>query len=141
MADLGLKVFDKTVHETNMWLQEIADAMDYPDRQVAYHALRGVLFTLRDRLVLEEAVHLAMQLPMLIRGVYFEGYQPGSKPETYDREEFTQRVAHELEQAGGADPEAAIRGVFGVLERHISEGETQQVVDMLPNDLKVLWPK
>ena len=141
MPELGLDILDRTVHETNTWLQEVQDAINYPDRQMAYHALRGVLFTLRDRLVLEEAVHLAMQLPVLIRGVYFEGYQPGSKPETFGRDEFVARVAHELDQAGGADPEAAVRGVFEVLDRHISEGEAQQVVDMLPDDMKTFWPE
>lgn len=49
--------------------------MGPPDRQMAYHALRGVLFTLRDRLTVEEAAHFASQLPLLIRGIFYEGYR------------------------------------------------------------------
>lgn len=141
MPDLGLPLIDKTVHETNTWLSEIAEAMDHPDPQVAYHALRGVLFALRDRLVMDEAMDLAAQLPTLIRGIYFEGYKPSGKPAQYGREEFIQRVMEHLQQVGGADPEAAMRAVFQVLHDHISEGEAHHVVDMLPDDLKDAWPE
>lgn len=65
-------MFDSTVHEMNSWLKEISTEMEHPDRQIAYHALRGVLFALRDRLTVEEAVDLASQMPALVRGVYFE---------------------------------------------------------------------
>ena len=49
MSATGLEVFDKTLQTTNTWLKEIGDHIG-PDRQRCYHALRAVLFTLRDRL-------------------------------------------------------------------------------------------
>lgn len=141
MPELGLDIFDKTIHETNTWLGEIAEAMNHPDRQVAYHALRGVLSALRDRLPIEEAHHLAAQLPTLIRGVYFEGYRPANKPIKYKQEEFIEHVSEQLQPAGGANPEAATRAVFEVLSRHVSEGQERQVRDMLPENLRALWPQ
>jgi uncharacterized protein (DUF2267 family) len=141
MPELGLPILDRTVNDTNVWLRDISEAMNHPDRQVAYHALRGVLFALRDRLVIDEALHLASQLPLLIRGIYFEGYSASGKPEDYDREGFVERVARELQQAGGADPEAAVRAVFDVLTRHIDEGEARHTREMLPKKLQTLWPQ
>lgn len=141
MAQTGLKVFDRTLQETHTWLKQISEEMNHPDKQMAYHALRGVLQTLRDRLMPEEAVKLSAQLPMLIRGMYFEGYKVAQAPVKYDRQEFVERVEHELEQAGGADPEQAVRAVFGVMSRHVSPGQAEQARNMLPKQLQALWPE
>ena len=141
MPELGLRLFDRTVHEANTWLEEISEEMNHPDKQMAYHALRGVLFTLRDRLDPHEALDLAAQLPVLIRGIYFEGYKLADKPLTFrDREAFLQRVSAELEDAGHANPEEATRAVFTVLNRHIDEGEARHTREMLPQDIRALWP-
>lgn len=133
---------NRTIHATNNWLSEIADEMSIPDAQVAYHALRGVLFATRDRLTVEEAMDLAAQLPALVRGVYFEGYQPSDKPLTYrDRDTFLERVNEELQVTNGQNPEAATRAVFAVLNKHISPGEIEDVRRMLPEKIRTLWPE
>lgn len=141
MAQTGLNIFDRTLQETNTWLGEISEAMNFPDRQMAYHALRGVLFTLRDRLPPEEAVKLSQQLPVLVRGIYFEGYKMSKTPIKYNREEFIEQVGSELNQAGGANPENAARAVLQVLSRHISQGEAEQVRNALPKHIQTLWPE
>lgn len=141
MAQKGIDAFDRTLQVTNTWLAEISNEMNHPDRQVAYHALRGVLFAIRDRLVPEEAMHLAAQLPLLVRGVFFEGYRLSGKPESFNRDAFIARVNEELQQAGGANPSDATRAVFAVLSSHLSEGQVEQVHDMLPEDLRALWPE
>ena len=140
MAELGLDVMDRTVHDTNVWLKEISEEMGHPDRQMAYHALRGVLFTLRDRLTVEEAAHFASQLPLLVRGIFYEGYKVSGKPEKYrDRDEWLKRVSRELEQTGGQNPENATMAVFSVISRHVTEGEVDQVREMLPFDIRAMW--
>lgn len=142
MAELGLDVIDRTVHDTNVWLKEISEEMGHPDRQMAYHALRGVLFTLRDRLTPEEASQFAAQLPLLIRGIFYEGYRPANKPEKFrDRDEWLSRVNHELDQTGGQNPENATKAVFRVINRHITEGERDDVRHMLPKDIRQMWPE
>ena len=75
MSATGLDVFDKTLQTTNIWLNEIMDEMG-PDRQIAWKALSTVLHKLRDRLPVEAAAHLGAQLPLLVRGVYYDQYQP-----------------------------------------------------------------
>lgn len=139
MADTGLTGFDRTIQETNVWLRDIGQAMHDTRRNVAYHALRGVLFALRDRLTVNEVFDFSAQLPMLIRGIFFEGYKPTDKPEKYHREEFLKRVSKELVQAGGANAEAASRAVLAVVQQHVSEGEVAKLHHALPKDLRALW--
>ena len=76
MSTTGLDVFDKTLQTTNIWLDEIMDVVG-PDRGVAWHVLGAVLRTLRDRLPLGLAAHLGAQLPLLVRGTYYDQFQPG----------------------------------------------------------------
>jgi uncharacterized protein (DUF2267 family) len=136
MATKNVTFLEKSVNETHTWLKEIAQEMDYPDEQMAYHALRGVLFALRDRIPIEENCHLASQLPTVIRGIYFDGYHPAHKPEKYrSKDEFLSRVNQELQQVGGEDPDHAAKAVFRVLSRHVSEGEVNQVRQSLPFDI------
>jgi len=59
------------------------------------------------------------------------------------KEEFLAHVARALKTPSGpaVDPEAAARAVFGVLAKKVSEGELQDVLGLLPKELKELWPK
>lgn len=135
-----IRSFESTLQETYSWLGEISDEMGDPRRPIAYHALRGVLFALRDRLPVDDALALAAQLPMLIRGVFFEGYRASGKPEKFDREAFLERVGKELQAAGGANPVVATRAVLAVLERHLAGGEITKVRAALPRAFSNLWP-
>ena len=83
MSSTGLEVFDETVHKTNIWLKEIAQVLG-PDRHRAYNALRAVLHCLRDRLTVDEAAQLGDQLPMLVRGIYYEAWHPAQAGEDPD---------------------------------------------------------
>jgi uncharacterized protein (DUF2267 family) len=140
MSATGLAVFDETLHKTNTWLKEIAEELGC-DRHRAYQALRGVLHCLRDRLTIEEAAHLGDQLPMLVRGFYYEAWRPVGKPEKIrSREDFLDWVAENIPHSP-IDPEDATRAVFQVLERHVTWGEIHDVIDELPQGIRALWPQ
>ncbi len=140
MATTGLEVFDKTLQTTHIWLNEIGEHIG-PDKQRCYHALRGVLFALRDRLTVEEAFHLSAELPMLIRGIFWESYHAADKPERFrSRDEFLEKVNHELSQIAPMNAEEATRAVFHVLERHIPQGELDDVKHMLPEHVRDMFP-
>src|SRR5262245_28249278 len=115
MSTTGLEVFDTTVHKTNQWLKEIMEELGTEDRKKAYVALRATLQALRDRLTVEAAAELGAQLPMLIRGVYFEGWSPKVNPvRARHREDFLLMV-HARVSNGDFDLEEGVRAVFTVL--------------------------
>ena len=139
MSATGLDVFDKTLQTTNIWLNEINERIG-PDRQVAWKVLSTVLHKLRDRLPVELAAHLGAQLPLLVRGVYYDQFEPARMPaECRTPEEFTAEVAEWLNDIRPVDPEEAIAAVFGVLNRHLSDGQVAKVRGALPKGLKMVW--
>ena len=80
MSATGLEVFDKTVQTTNTWLKEIMEFTG-PDRRRAYRVLAAVLHALRDRLTVDEVAQLGAQLPILVRGLYYDQWHhPSGKP-------------------------------------------------------------
>ena len=81
MSTTGLKTFDSTVQLTNAWLNELAEDQGGRDHSRAYQALRAVLQALRDRLTVEEVAALGAQLPLLVRGFYYEGWHPSGIPQ------------------------------------------------------------
>jgi uncharacterized protein (DUF2267 family) len=140
MSATGLEVFDKTLQTTNLWLKEVAEAIG-PDRKRAWHVLGAVLRALRDRLTLEEAAHLGAELPLLVRGLYYDQWRPAAQPVlARKREEFLALVASGLADIGPTDPAAATQAVFGVLERHVAAGEIAKVRNSLPAEIRSLWP-
>jgi uncharacterized protein (DUF2267 family) len=137
----GLTAFDSAVQVTNAWIKELAEDLGDPDdRYRAYHALRAVLHALRDRLTVEETSDLAAQLPMLVRGFYFEGWRPAGKPL---RERTRQRFLSHIEAAFpddiDTDPADVTRAVFKLLSRHVSPGEIADVKGNLPEEIRALW--
>lgn len=142
MSDTQVSALDHTVQLTNVWLKCLAEDHKLGDRPHAYSALRAVLHALRDRLTPEQALHLGAQLPMLVRGLYFEGYRLADKPDVQRRvEQFEERIARELPPGFPADAATAARAVFAVMWRELDFNETAKVVSDLPMPLRELWPE
>ncbi|MFP5329096.1 MAG: DUF2267 domain-containing protein [Alphaproteobacteria bacterium] len=139
MSATGLDVFDKTLETTHIWLNEICADLG-PDKQVAWKVLSTVLHKLRDRLPIGLAAHLGAQLPLLVRGVYYDQFEPSKLPtECNSRDEFVAEVAEWLSDTRPVDPDLAIRSVFRVLSRHVSEGQIAKVREALPRSLRDSW--
>jgi uncharacterized protein (DUF2267 family) len=139
MSATGLPVFDKTLQTTNIWLDEIMARLG-PDRQVAWKVLSTVLHKLRDRLPVEAAAHLGAQLPLLVRGAYYDQFEPARQPsDCRTREEFVAEVAEWLADTRPVDPEAAIAAVFAVLTRHIDAGQMAKTMSVLPDPVRQMW--
>jgi uncharacterized protein (DUF2267 family) len=134
-----IDVFERTTHVTNRWLVELGEELGEPDRQSAYRQMRAVLHAVRDRLTVEESAQLADQLPVLVRGVFYEGWRPSRTPESYhDADELLRRVAMEAHLAGETEASYAVAAVWRVLCRHVSEGELTDVRGVLPEPVRRL---
>jgi uncharacterized protein (DUF2267 family) len=137
----GLDVFDTTLKETNLWLKELMERLGTYDRHHAYSTLRAVLHALRDRIGPENAAHLSAQLPMLVRGIFYEGWDPTGKPTKERHEvEFIAHVGRELPRADEGEVEDGICAVFGLLAQKLDFGEAIKVAGVLPKELRELWP-
>jgi len=78
---------------------------------------------------------------MLIRGFYYEGWDPSGKPlKERHLESFLARICGELPGDARIDPEAIARAVFAVLARRVSEGEIDDIRHVLPPELRDLLP-
>lgn len=142
MSDTGLSVFSTTVEKSNLVLKEIEEAYGWPPerRQQAYDALRTVLHALRDRLTVEEAADLGAQLPMLVRGLYYEGWKPSKVPVKMSKEEFVDRVRSEFTYDVEGGIETLVKTVLHALRRYVTEGEWDEVRSSMPKDLRTLVP-
>jgi uncharacterized protein (DUF2267 family) len=140
MSATGLDVFDTTLHKTNSWLNDLMQVLGWQDRHKAYMALKTTLHALRDRLTVEEVAQLGAQLPMLIRGVYYEGWDPTGKPlRIRHKEQFLARIEEEFRGNDRIDPERVARAVFTVLANRVTEGEIEDVKHVLPAEIRHLW--
>ena len=139
MSANGLEVFDKTIQTTNSWLNEITEVLG-PDRQLAWKVPSTVLHKLRDRLPVDVAAHLGAQLPLLVRGVYYDQFQPAKQPSSCrDLDEFVAEVQEWLTDVRPVNAKDAVDAVFAILSRHVPEGQLVIVRDSLPGSIRDRW--
>jgi len=140
MSVNGLEVFDTTVQKTLSWLKDIMEELHWEDRHRAYLALSGCLHQVRDRLSLDEVAHLGAQLPMLVRGIYYEGWDPTDNPSRErTAEEFAAGLIDYFPQEGRQDYERVMSACLRVMSRHVDPGITRHVRGALPRSIADLW--
>jgi uncharacterized protein (DUF2267 family) len=139
MSATGLDVFDKTVQTTNVWLNEIMEAIG-PDRRVAWKVLSVVLHKIRDRVPVELSAHLGAELPLLVRGVYYDQFEPAKQPtECRNFQEFAAEVSEWLGDTRPVNARDAIHAVFATLSRHVPAGQIRKIQHALPSDIRASW--
>ncbi|SCK43678.1 DUF2267 domain-containing protein [Streptomyces sp. WMMB 322] len=129
--------FEHAIHSANIWLKDVSDALGTEDRHLAHRVLRTWLHTLRDRLTVDGAAHFAAQLPELLRGVYYDGWDPSVVPVKYDRAAYVDRFVREA-KVGTDDVPHMAPAVTGVVRRHVSPGLLETVLEQLPHDVRAL---
>jgi uncharacterized protein (DUF2267 family) len=133
-----VRAFAQSVQVADRWVADLARALEL-DNDEAYRVLRAVLHALRDRIPHDESAQLAAQLPLIVRGAYYEGWRPSSTPETYHGvEPFLRRIAVEAQMAGETEASFAAQTTVGMLRRHVSEGEVADVLAALPAPVRAL---
>jgi uncharacterized protein (DUF2267 family) len=141
MSSTGLDSIDKTLQKTNEWLSGLMRDLPTNDRKVAYTALRAVLHALRDRLPVVSVAHLGAQLPLLVRGIYYDGWRPNDVAVGHVRsvEEFLALVERDFPPGATLDSEKAARAVLRVMDQHLGPNAMQKVLHIMPKPIQTLW--
>lgn len=130
-------ISERSAEKADLWINEVAEQLGTEDKREAYRAMRAYLHALRDRLPVDEAAQLAAQLPELIRGIYYEGWDPSSTPVKYRGfAQFLERISEDARLNGETEASYAVGAVAGVLRRHVSAGEIDDIRAILPEELK-----
>jgi uncharacterized protein (DUF2267 family) len=134
-----MSVFDHATEKANVWIKDMMRELQTDDPRIAYHALAAALQTLRDSLRVDEAAQLAAQLPLIVRGLFYEGWRPASTPVHVRRPpEVLELFARNAGGSCGVEPERALVALFGMLRRHVSPGELHSLEHVLPRSIAEL---
>jgi len=141
MSAQGLEVIDHSVQTTHEWINELAGRLDWTSKRSALRLLRTTLQNVRDHLLPDELAQFSAQLPLLIRGMFFEGWVPKRTPiKNRNVAGFVEAIE---ERMGGAEEYRGpqdIRYVFELLNARLSAGEIEDVRASLPSAIRGLWP-
>lgn len=139
MAVAGIPTIDHAPQVFSEWLNELCDDLGW-EKPRAYLLLCETLHTIRDFLTVDEAADLAAQLPVLVRGVFYDGWDPSRTPvKPRNKSDFLARVEARFQKEPLEDPERAVAAVFDLLRRHVSPGEIGQVKHAMRGPIQELW--
>ena len=141
MVRSSTPTIDRAEEVAHDWINELGDYLDWSNDARTHRLLRTVLHAIRDFLTVDEAADLAAQLPVLIRGIYYEGWDPSSTPaRPHTAVAFMDRINAAFERDPLENPEAAVACVIKLLYRHVTSGEMTQVRRSMRKDLHFLFP-
>jgi len=138
----GISMLDGAAQQASVWIDEVDQAARCSDTQRAYRLLRATLHALRDWVNPDQAADLGAQLPVLIRGIYYEGWNPSGTPKhPHGKDDFIAAVQRDFAKDPMRYPDLEIEAVFSVLNKHIASGQLTQMRNALQKPLRALWPE
>jgi uncharacterized protein (DUF2267 family) len=85
------------------------------------------------------ATKLGAQLPTLIRGIYYEGWDPSHTPmPPHTADTFLEHVVSEGRFSGETEASVAVTAVAAVLRRRLTPGEIDPILAVMPEKLRAL---
>lgn len=134
-------ILDSSIQKTHEWLNQVGDELGFDNEHAAYAALRATLHTIRDRLPVELVAHFGAELPLMVRGIYYDGWHPSAArlKESHSRP-FCESMRHELQGHNELQHvEDVARSVLRVLDQRLDPGQIGKVVDAMPEEARRLW--
>ena len=140
--------FESSVNETSAFINHLARQLGHPEEpDRCYIILRAVLHVVRDRITIGESLDLISQLPMILKGVYVEGWKYHEKPplDFQSIEEMKDEVKKHQNQYGEKDfdwqrsTEEIIAITLDSLKQYLSEGQVKHIKDQMPKEVKELF--
>jgi CBS domain-containing protein/uncharacterized protein (DUF2267 family) len=109
------------------------------ERKLAEQAIESVLCVMEQRLMVDEARHLEAQLPRKVVAMLERCPRHQDRPyQKLNRRQLLGMVAEDL-GVSMEEAERITRLVLSTVREHISEGEMEDVLGQLPNELRTLW--
>ena len=137
----NIKAIQKTIQTTSKYLKVLMESGEFKDQNEAFVLLRASLKALRDRIEPGEAVHLGGQLPALLRGFYFEGWDyPGRQKKSRKTEDFLNEIRFHLNGHDHIDIEKTVPIAMKVILDMIDQGEAVQILHSIPKEIRDLYP-
>jgi uncharacterized protein (DUF2267 family) len=131
---------EKTVHATMEWIHAMGVELGQQHPPLAFRCLRAGLHAIRDRLPVVEAAGLGAQLPMLLRGAYYEGWAPGRVPtRARTLEELADNVSDELRGGLAAAPMDVLRATLSLLAKRVDRHEVVKIRSIMPEPVREAW--
>ncbi|REJ81731.1 MAG: DUF2267 domain-containing protein [Bacteroidetes bacterium] len=138
-------LFETYTHKGNEFLNHVSSFLTIKEKSRSGRITRCVLKTLRDRLTHAESLQLLAQLPMAIKALYVDGWKYSEKPNKIKTmQEFIDEVIRTDGNSAWKDfssEEEVIEGinaVFKTLAIYVSPGEIEDVMAVLPRELKIM---
>jgi uncharacterized protein (DUF2267 family) len=142
MSATGLQSIDHTVQLTHSWINDLDHELGWNNKARSYRLMRSVLHAVRDWLQVDESANLAAQMPMLVRGIYYDQWRPATTPvKERSKADFLARIEKDFHNDPLSDSSKAVEAVFRLLNGKITAGEVADVRHSLPGDLRSLWPE
>lgn len=138
--------FDKFAKKGNQFLNEIAKELGHAnDKAKAGRKLRAILHSIRDQITVEESIQLIAQLPMFLKAIYVENWKiRKNKVRVKHLNDYIKEVKKyesnlaDFDFINDDEILIATEVVFFVLKKYISEGEMEDIIAVLPKELKLL---
>ncbi len=110
------------------------------DREQTHAVLKATPHAVRDRLGPENGAHFGAQLPILLRGVYYEGWRiAGTPSKERHKDAFFEHVRRGMPGILDCDMELAVRTVFEVMWERVDQQEIAKRMRIFSRDLRELW--
>ena len=89
----------------------------------------------------DEMAQFSAQLPLLVRGMFYEGWVPKHTPiKDRSAETFLGVVEEQVGNCGEYRGEDDLKYVFELLNNHVTRGEIEDVRASMPADIRAFWP-
>lgn len=133
----------KYVEETHLFLNKLAEELGNPeDTDTAARIVVAVFSGLRDRIPTEESFHLMSQLPLILKGVYVDGWDVSKEiKKSSNLTEFIEEVrSHNPRTQArdfGTDEQALerIQLVIQALRDYLSDGQIEHLKNSFPKNI------
>lgn len=137
MATTTVHAIERTVQKTREWLADFERELGTDDPAYAWRALSAYLQVIRERLTVDEAAQVGAQLTHLLRGVYYEGFDPRRQPQRIrGPETFLEILAEKAQLDDETEAARVAAAATRMLRHHISQGELEDVLAQMPAPIR-----